>query len=562
MHRRLVAREGLAKSISGDLSQLASTNLLTFQIVSTTDDARTAARAVIEECARIARQGIDAQALENARQMCKSLRALDRQHETQRAFSLASAELVDSMDLELDFNDRMDRVTPEDLQRVARETLSPRRAIFVQIRPKSAEAAGVIGTQSRTLPSGVTVVFKKDTSTEVVGVALYMHGSATNETKPGLAGLLEELLSEARTSVEPPEVTQSRLERCGAVLRCGGGGIAGIIPSLNATVYTFDELLQTLHDIAVKPRFDEEPFERVRRKVVDELKERSDDPEQQGSWRLWQVFYPKETSGAPAEVAKSLQACTSGDVKAYHAKVLASRPIVVAVSGNLSAQRVFDRVEQVFADVPRPEAAPPQAVKKPKDETIPPSRVRLETIETPRPYDTVWVGFKLPASSVLDIAPMTVWMNLLILADQSMCSVKVREFDPNFEKRIAGMNTLHFGGVLAWGFRVKSGVGEKVAAWLEEFVATIPDIEVPSDRAESARRLVLTAFLRRFQDKVNHSRTLAFMMSLTNDPGFFDRLRELYEKMPDLKRVARQYFSEAYIVLYKSTARPTGGSGK
>lgn len=557
LHRRLVTREGRVKSVSEWMTRGPYDNLLTFHFVSQSDEVEGGVKAVLEECARLARRGVRPEVLERIRRGSKAVRALNRQSRVHRALYWGVTELSDDVDHALDFNAALDEVTPEDIRRVAGRYLTPERAVVAAMRPTSAQGKDQQAVVTRTMPKGLRVAVRREASDDVVGISLYLPGSMADEPtdKPGLAGLLEAMLAEGETRAEAPAVTAARLEESGGSIHGGLSGIDGIVLSISATVYTFDELLQTLHDVVILPRFDPATFERVKREYVEGWQEFEKNLEDSGLWLMYQTLFPQAPYGKPiSEIVAKVPSYTLQDLEDFHAQVLARKRSALVVAGNVAPEKVFASVEGVRSDglkVARGEARP--APRWPAFRPL--TTTQVERRPSERPFDTVWVAFKLPPEARQNLAAGTVWFNVLGLGADAIFSRQAEAVDPAYQRVSGSLNVLSHGGGLILGYRVAAGKGEQLADQVRQRVVRLDAVQPTPAEIETTRRRISTYLGISAQDKVRRASSMALSFGTMDEPDFQQRLLESYRTVDaaQLEDFRERYLKHAHLVVFEAS---------
>lgn len=558
LHRRLVERELACREVASELTFQPEHNVLMFELVSASDDGEPAARATLEECARLARHPPEGAALDDLKTGAKAVRALSRQKLVEQAVAFALAELAEDVDLEVDFNHRVDQLTAADLKRAAAKWLNPRDALFTQMRPRTAQGKIAQAHCARELREGVAYNLRRDSSSEVVGLCLYVPGGFYLE-KPeqaGISNLLEELLAIGSTAVEPHDATEDRLGRQGAVLQrlklllSDPVGKDGIVLSINATLYSFDELLKTLHDIVFEPAFDAASFREAQRRQTEFWKMRADHPEDNGGWELTARLYPGIYARPAKDIVASIQRLTVADLKAFHAQVTGRRNAVVGVSGNLTEAKVADRLRTLWSTAAS--ATTTETLPEPKFEPI--TGVTTEVLPGNKPYDTVWIGFKMPAEKdIHEVALATIWWTLLGFSRDAKFPALVQKLDPGAKMVSCTYSPRRFGSEMAFGFRVKAGQGKAAAKLLEAEVAGLPNLKPTQDQIEMTRRKIVSLVTMQFQDKVGQATKLGFAAYVKDQPDLYEGTLEAYRtvKVEELEAMVKTHLSAARILVYE-----------
>lgn len=398
---------------------------------------------------------------------------------------------------------------------------------------------------------------RRDTSSEVVGLCLYLPGGFYLE-KPeqaGISNLLEELLAQGSSTSEDHEATEDRLGRQGAVLSrlklllSDPVGKDGLVLSVNATLYSFDELLKTLHDIMYEPAFDAASFREAKQRQVDFWKDRVDNPEDHGAWELTARLYPGIYARPAAQVLAAVKQITVDQLKAFHAQVAGLKRAVLGVSGNLTEQRVTERVRTVWSSsVSDPTTAPAAPAFTPL------TGVSTEALSGTKPYDTVWVGFKMPPEpGIHDVALASIWWTLLGFAHDAVLPAAIQALDSGSRMIHCTYSPRRYGSEFVFGFRVKKGLGKQAAQVLEQEVAKLQTLTPTAQQIELTRRKIVSLVTMQFQDKVGLATKLGFAKFVKDQPDLYEGTVDAYKsvKPEELSAMAKQHLGAARILLYE-----------
>lgn len=555
LHRRLVQHHGLLSSVRGSISMRPGDNLLSVELESVDASIDRALRGVLRACVGLARRPRRPEELENVRQGMKAHRALRTQLRVSQARRLARAELFGKSHLLLELPEHLDRVTPEDVVRVASRYLRPDRAQVVVLHPRGAveEKAGKVHWNR--FGGGVEVVFQGDASSEVVGLAVAFPGGIGVEPadRPGLSAMLEAYLTRCGTSQEAKSLTKERLQRHGTQVHALSGGTWGSAVGLTATVYGFEDLLGSLVQTVLHPRWDEEIFRRVQEEALGHWRDAARRPQTSGNWRLFEKLYSREgVVPRAATVAEKLPTYTLDDLRNLHEALLDDPRWVVGVSGNLSSSRVMAAVGRAFGVQPtgpgqKGRARPPSDWRR-----APGIDLAVETTEDE--YDAIWVGMQLPGTAVTELLPLTVWFNLLVMRDDSLVKRELRAVDPSFEATWHSMAIPSQGGTLSFGCRLGKGKGREAAKRIQKALEGLQDHVVDQALLDETSRKIRMALLQKSQQRLVHAATLASNTQTADWPTVHDDLVEGYAGLgvERVRESARTLLRSGVVLLFEA----------
>ena len=115
------------------------------------------------------------------------------------------------------------------------------------------------------------------------------------------------------------------------------------------------DVLDIVADMLEKPRFSEDAFEHMKKRVVAELTAESDDPGAVGKRALTRALYPKNHPlylSTHTEAIRSIKAISLDDVKTFHATYYGRGALKIACVGNITSDKVSGLVHEIFARLP------------------------------------------------------------------------------------------------------------------------------------------------------------------------------------------------------------------
>lgn len=257
----------------------------------------------------------------------------------------------------------LDRVTDEDLQRVARTYFTPDRLTEVSIDPKGTNAAEEDetghpaatseGSEEFTLPNGLRVVTRIDRRVPMAFATLVFGAGSRTETEQtaGLNSLLCEMMLKGTT-------TRSAAELADAVENLGGG------ISSNAGNNTFslrirglaqdtEALLELLADAALHPTFPEEALATEKEAMLADILDAEEDPAALAFRRLRGLCFGNVSYGNHRDgTLESIRSLTRADVVNQHARIACAQNAVLAVAGDINPAAVRALAERLFSEMP------------------------------------------------------------------------------------------------------------------------------------------------------------------------------------------------------------------
>jgi zinc protease len=309
------------------------------------------------------------------------------------------------------------RVTPGQLQEVARRYLVPERRALAILSPEPAGAeteaaadpapAGVAPVQARRLENGITLLVREDHRLPFVHACLALKGGLLSESAEnnGITQLTADLLTRG-TPTRDARQTAETVERIGATLAPFSGansfGLQG-----RALTGDADTLLDLMADCLLHADFPEAELEKQRTVQLAAIRTQQEQPFYLAMQSLRQTLYPDhpyqfDPQGTEATVA----ALTREAVAAHRDRYVRGGNLVVALFGDITVEEAQRLVEARFESVP---AGPPAAFEvAPAQPELPARAVRHE----PKEQAILLVGYpgvdvRDPRADALDILQET-----------------------------------------------------------------------------------------------------------------------------------------------------------
>ncbi|MFK7839804.1 MAG: M16 family metallopeptidase [Bdellovibrionales bacterium] len=214
--------------------------------------------------------------------------------------------------------------------------------------------------QQITTQKGITAWLVEDNSVPVISMQFAFVGAgAVNDPdeKQGLAQLLSNTMDEGADDLDS-QAFQKELQDLSISLSFNSSRdhFGGSLKTLTKNSIRAFNLLEMA---IMRPRFDEEPVQRMRQSNQSRIRSSLSNPD----WIAARILNDKAFSGHPyarnsGGTLSSLDAITSDDLHQFHRKHLGKNNLVVAVSGDINAERLKTVLDNVFAglaDVDTPE---------------------------------------------------------------------------------------------------------------------------------------------------------------------------------------------------------------
>lgn len=279
---------------------------------------------------------------------------------------------------DLNFSQRylaaVQRVTPADVQRVAREYLTEENRTLYALLPKgrAPKAAALVeafsehAIQKFVLPNGLRLLVKEDHRLPFVEFRAVFQGGVLAETAAtnGLTQLMSRLMIKG-TRTRSAEQIADEIESVGGHLDSYGGNNSF---GINAEVLSADFAtgLDLVADVILRPTFPAPQLEREREVQLAGIQAQKDDLLKSAFVAMRRGLFGNAGYGLDSlGTEESVEKIQSADVQAFHQALATPGNCVLAIYGDVNAAETKAAVEKIFGDWRAGAVNPPPAPPAP-----------------------------------------------------------------------------------------------------------------------------------------------------------------------------------------------------
>jgi zinc protease len=262
---------------------------------------------------------------------------------------------------DLNFSQRylaaVQRITPADLQRVAREYLKPENRTLYALLPEGAtpKTTALVETntdhaiQKFTLPNGLKLLIKEDHRLPFVEFRAVFQGGVLAEDKAnsGITQILARLVVKV-TKTRNAEQIASEIESVGGSLDSYGGNNSF---GVNAEVLSSDLAtgLELVADVILNPTFPAAQLEREREVQIAGIRSNKDDLLKSAFKSMRRGLFGELSYGLDSlGTEETLAALDSAKVTEFYRKLATPENCVLAIYGDVNTTDLKAAVEQAF----------------------------------------------------------------------------------------------------------------------------------------------------------------------------------------------------------------------
>ena len=216
------------------------------------------------------------------------------------------------------------------------------------------QATAADSTTEFVTSNGLKTIHRRVQGNEVVAVQIYFQGGSRNinEKNAGIESLLFEVAQQGTKNFSKSQINRE-LARMGTLIDSTGGYDYSVI-AMRCVRQNFDRSWQLLIDMILNPLFEEKEVTLAKDQMLSALRQQNDVPESQVALISSNLLYSSHPYiNSPDGTVDSVKGLTAADLKAHHAKLLASSRMVVVVVGNVALDEMKTKVDAAFGKLSR-----------------------------------------------------------------------------------------------------------------------------------------------------------------------------------------------------------------
>lgn len=389
LYRRMIAENPLANSASAFAYTPPDPGLFLAMASFEPEDERKVLGALSEEIARVRDMPVTPEELARAQANLESDFVYRRQTVQGQARELGYSIVVhNDPDYPEHYVRQVNAVTPADVQRVARQYLTPQNLTAVSLRPKTAteeldlaairKAAATFGSaqakvvadaaangKARQLPAetsknreesqprlvrldnGVRIIVQEHHAVPMFSVRAAVLGGLLSETprNNGISNFVAEMLTRG-TANRSREKLATDIESLAGDL----GGFSGRSSFGVSATFLSEHLKEGLDltlEVLLEPSFPAGEVEKTRRELLMAIKNRDDETAQRAFELAYKTTYPDHPYGMTTLGEKrSIGALSASDLRSFYRASLDPRNLVISVVGDIDGDAVVQRLSQ------------------------------------------------------------------------------------------------------------------------------------------------------------------------------------------------------------------------
>lgn len=322
-----------------------------------------ASEIVWEELDRLKSEPVSAAELSRAKRQKAADHVFNQQTVQNQAEMLANSYLSTGDAL---FDDRyvegIQKVTPEEIQAVAKKYFVPERKNTVTIQPlgsgegKKSESGSELAESEmtkRVLPNGLTVLLKRQAAVPMVSIQAYAKAGVVSDTeeKSGRASLSADLMARGTKRFSGDEIAEHFDDIGGSLVMTSQRNSTYL--QCSVLKEDFESSLDYVEQVLFAPTFPEDEFAKLQQIQLTRIKARQANPQAE-ILDFWATKVPAQSPYhlTVAGTLKSVAALKVGDCREFHETYFTPGNMVLAIVGDIDVEATWKKVEDSFGKIP------------------------------------------------------------------------------------------------------------------------------------------------------------------------------------------------------------------
>lgn len=401
--------------------------------------------------------------------------------------------------------------------------------------------AFAVDVKEITSPGGIKAYLNEDHGNPLVTIAYYFDGGSAIDppAKLGLSNFAVALLDEG-AGPRDSFAFQSELEDRSIRWRVGADQDS-INGTLTSTTDNLPVALDLLKTGLSQPRFDAEPVERIRKQILVSIKASSENPGRIAGDAISKALFGDHPYGRNDDgTLDTVAGITADDLKAWAKARFARDRLIVAASGDITAEQLGKTLDQVFGVLPATTGLDVKVA-----EAVIPPQASDTRIEKRLPQSVIYVGQRgIKRNDPNWYAALLVDYVFGSGSFQSRLTDEIREKRGLAYSVSSSLNPMDAGAFIMAGAGTRADQAEETVRILKEEWRKLRDKGITEDEMKGARDYLTGAWPLRFTSTAAIAQTLIAVQRDKLGLDYLDKRNSLLDKvtLADANKLAKSLY--------------------
>jgi len=450
LYKALKEEKNLVTYVDAGHYSLRDDSIFYISLGLNSDNYSTVENEVIKQINLIRTKGVTLEELQKAKNLLERARIYSSESVEDIANSIGyNMVLGGNIDYYSNYIKDVNKITQEDILRVANKYLNPDKMAVSMLVPEKAKTGYVLSdrefshialkadgllvynyrpkkplcTSTKTLTKQKAVLItEKNKTADVVAVEIFIKGGDFVSNKAGLTNVLAKSLIRGTKNHTAQEISQ-QLENSGIVLKPNSDADYFQI-SLKSTKSDFNKAFELLKEVMNEANFPEKEVKKAKNDILDSIKIEQDAPKSLAMNAFQAKIYPNTSYGVSFEdLKKSVPTISREDILNYYNNYFMPENMVISVSGNINQADIQNKFNDFI--IRKGIAIDQKSFQKPYKPLI-----QNEQVITSKKTQTTWIvqGYRVPSAySEKEFAVLKVINSILSGGMSSRLFIDLRE---------------------------------------------------------------------------------------------------------------------------------------
>jgi zinc protease len=483
-----------------------------------------------------------------------------RETRLERAFELGMSEIMGNFRIAEGLSSAYNRVTPEDLKRLAAKMFSSDRYSIRMFYPISMQRAEENPVKLKVLDNGAKIIVRSIAGCVIIGLSLVfgIDSCSANKDEQKLSRLVAEMICQSINDSDNSRLNR-RLDEIGAKLEAHFSNET-LVLSARTQKQNLPELLAFLKDVMQKPEFNEKFFVAAKQKILAKIEEDNNDSGVIIYNSLLDGLFPGLNQNANLLLPSDVESISLSQVENFYKNWAVASNLCVSAVGNFDSAKTLGMIESAFAGIAKGTGLVvsqcPDWAGQPLDKTT------VKEISLPAKSEEAYiaVGFRMkqflkfasPEDLQTSFGANSVLNHLLVSSSNALIAQELKKIDALIRLN-GGYTTSQQYSVFSIYAAVPVDKVEEARKAIEGVIARIPDMTISSDDIQASGRKLKSFFNRAMEKSEVQASVLGSFLQKGLKADFLEEIISVYGSITveNVKKGARENFNNYLMIIGK-----------